>query len=103
MCPAPCEGGALKALSVRSATHHVLVTLSCLAMAAFAAETAPMSKIGVKMPHPEQPEAQRTGKNELTTELTRLLLRRPRIEVKRRNYIDDYIDHYRFASTTVFS
>jgi hypothetical protein len=57
MCPAPCEGGALKALSVRSATAPTPGTLSCLALAAFAAEKAPRSKTGLKMPHPEQPEA----------------------------------------------
>ena len=41
--------------------------------------------------HPETPETQRDDTNALTEEVSRLLPDRPRIEVKRNNYIDDHV------------
>ena len=44
-----------------------------------------------KDPHSETPETRRDDTNALTDEVSRLLPERPRIEVKRNNYIDDHV------------
>ena len=44
-----------------------------------------------KDPHSETPETRRGDTNALTEEVSRLLTERPRIEVKRNNYIDDHV------------
>src|SRR5688572_1021856 len=41
--------------------------------------------------HPEPPRSEREQKSALTREVTQQLPKSPRIEVKRRNYIDDFI------------
>jgi hypothetical protein len=53
----------------------------------------PSSKRGKSdmQPHPDSPQAQGPQKTVLTQEVSPLLPRSPRIEVKRKNYIDDYI------------
>jgi hypothetical protein len=45
----------------------------------------------MKTPHPDAPEAVGPQTTALTEEVSRLLPRHPRIEVKRKNYIDEYI------------
>jgi hypothetical protein len=69
----------------------VLAVVSCLALPAVAGEKALASKAGMKRPHPEQPEAERKQKNQITGEVARHLPRNPRIEPHRQNYIDDFI------------
>src|SRR5690349_8673649 len=42
-------------------------------------------------PHPDAPRGQRAGKNALTEQVSRRLPPAKRLEVTRKNYIDDYI------------
>src|SRR5262249_10904929 len=87
----PAGRDVLKGLPVRPGPIKYLVLVFWLLMTAFGADTAAERKTGLKAPHPEQPQPQRTNRNELTAEVSRRLPRRPRIEARRRNYIDDHI------------
>ena len=97
-----------EAFDVRSHLHPSraagvwLCVLLCVGLcgASFASEGAPAKseKAAVearseltKEPHSETPETRRDDTNALTEEVSRLLPERPRIEVKRNNYIDDHI------------
>ena len=97
-----------EAFDVRSHLHPSraagvwLCVLLCLGLcgASFASEGAPAKSEKAaletrseltKEPHSETPETRRDDTNALTEEVSRLLPERPRIEVKRNNYIDDHI------------
>src|SRR6266446_2535312 len=85
-------GGTLKVNSLQ-ANRWLMAALAASIFSGLCIGEKPPSKGGKNemKPHPDNPQAQGPQKTALTQEVSPLLPRSPRIEVKRKNYIDGYI------------
>ena len=75
------------------ANRWLVAALSASIFSGLCIGEKPLSKGGKNemKPHPDNPQAQGPQKTALTQEVSPLLPRGPRLEIKRKNYIDDYI------------